>query len=205
MALDLGFRKPVPDNVFAEVMSGWGRPRAGGKEHSGLDILLPIGKPVVAMAAGQVIRVQATDNGGSAGIFIVIRHPSGISSRYIHLGRADVTLNQQVAKGQVIGLSGNTAIKNSPPHMHVDIKVPAELLPQIEAQVGKPPGGWHPLVSPWGYGVPGEPWIPVDRYSARTIEDAQKNGIPLYRGGIAKAAGVAALLLLGWGLYRLTR
>lgn len=200
---DFGFGKPV--RVRAEAMSGWGRPREG-HAHAGIDIPLPIGTPIYAMADGQAIRVQATNAGDAAGIWVGIKHASGVVSRYMHLSRADVAINQRVRKGQQIGLSGNTGIYNSGPHLHVDLKAPSGLLPAIERAAGKPANGWGPSTA-YGYGIPGEPWIPVDTYSARTVADAKANRIPLYPqihrgGGIVKLALVA---LASWAGYRLLK
>ena len=198
-----GFAKPIKGRK-SEAMSGWGRPRAG-HTHAGVDIPAPIGTPVYAMADGVAERVQPTDAGDAAGIWVGVRHPSGAMSRYMHLSRTMVAKGASVRKGQQIGLSGNTGIYNTGPHVHVDIKVPAALLPQIKAAVGAPAGGFGPMVSPYGYGVPGEPWIPVDNYAARTIAEAKANGIPLYKGAGGGVLVVAAVVGASWGLYQLLR
>jgi murein DD-endopeptidase MepM/ murein hydrolase activator NlpD len=200
---NLNLGRPV--RVRAEVMSGWGRPRTG-HVHAGIDIPLPVGTPIYAMADGTVTRVQATPDGDAGGIRIAVKHAGGIQSRYMHLSRAEVPLGARVRKGQRIGLSGNTGIHSSGPHLHADLKAPAALLPAIEAAVGKPTSGWGPLMPSYGYAIPAEPWIPVDVYNARTVADAKANGIPLYTsrsaGGIVKVALVA---VISWGVYKLLR
>lgn len=195
---DPGFQRPIRQKAVG--MSGWGRPRAG-HIHAGLDIPVPVGTPVYAMADGTAVRVQATDGGDAAGIWVGVRHGNGLVTRYMHLSRTSVALNQRVRAGQVIGYSGNTGINNSGPHLHADIKAPTALLPAIEAAGGKPSSGWGPSTA-YGVGIPAEPWIPVDEYTQRTRDDAKANGIRLYqpRSGLATVGLVA---VLAYGAYRL--
>lgn len=202
MGFDPGFGRPVPAGVRAVGMSGWGRPRPGGILHPGLDLPLPVGTPVLAMADGVAIRVQPTDDGDAGGIRIAIRHPSGLVSRYMHLSHAGVTVGQSVRKGQAIAQSGATGVGSTGPHLHVDLKAPASLLSAIASVTGIPRGGWQPELKPYGFGVPAEPWVPVDEYIKRTRDDAAANGIPLYRrrGGLLTLAVVG---VLGYGVYRL--
>jgi len=193
--------KPV--RVKAVAASGWGRPREG-HVHAGIDIPLPVGTPVYAMGDGVVIRAQATNAGDAAGIWVGIRHADGLVSRYMHLSRTDVALHQRVRRGQQIGLSGNTGIHSSGPHLHADLKAPESLLTAIAAAGGKPSTGWGPMATGYGYGIPGEPWIPVDSYASRTIADAKANGIPL-RKASSSAAQVVIFAFLGYGIWRLAR
>jgi murein DD-endopeptidase MepM/ murein hydrolase activator NlpD len=200
LGFDPGLGRPIRGK--AEAMSGWGRPREG-HSHAGIDIPVPIGTPVYAMADGQAVRVQVTNGGDAAGIWVGVKHASGLVSRYMHLSRVSVALGARVRRGQQVGLSGNTGISNSGPHLHVDLKAPSELLPAIAAAGGKPAGGWGPMVTPYGFGIPGEPWIPVDSYAARTIADARSNGLPLYTERRGQLLPVLLAVGVGYGIYRL--
>lgn len=182
MAIDFYFGRPVMPLTKAVVSSGFGRPRPSGKisnRHPGIDIPVKTGTPVLAMADGVVMRSQKTEDGADAGIFVGIQHPL-IVSRYMHLSRNLVDVGQEVRKGQVIGYSGSTGL-SSGPHLHVDLKVkdPKVLAKVIEA-VGEPVGGFIPFQERYGIGIPAEPWVPVDGYSDRTINDAKTHRIPLY-------------------------
>lgn len=205
--LDLGFSRPFPPGYVAEIGSGWPRPRASGF-HGAADLFTKTGTPVIAVAPGKVIRVQASPS-GAAGIWVGLEHDRGVVTRYMHLSKAaDLELGQRVRRGQVIGWSGDTGTASTGPHLHFDIKVPAALLPLVQATVGKPPTGWDPYQAPWGYGIPVEPWLPVDRYTQRTIDDAKRMGIPLERdrrGGLGALAGVALAGFVLWGGYTLLR
>lgn len=202
MSFDPGFGRPVPASVRAVGGSGWGRPRSGGVSHPGLDIWLPVGTPVLAMADGVAVRVQPTEDGDAGGIRVALRHPSGLVSRYMHLSRADVAVGQHVRAGQVIGLSGDTGVGSTGPHLHVDLKAPASLLPAIARAMGLATFPWGPELKPYGFAIPAEPWVPVDEYNARTRDDAAGRGIPLYRprGGAMVAVMVAGL---AYAAYRL--
>lgn len=176
----LDFGRPVPAGVRAVLGSGWANPRGTGPNrrlHRAIDIGLPIGTPILAVDEGVVTYVQSQDI-GDAGIWTAIRHPSGISSRYIHLSRTLVKVGQLVQRGERIGLSGDTASKGVP-HLHLDLRAPAAMLPAIEAAIGRPQSGWGPEMKPFGHSIPGEPFIPVDAYREIVRTEAAAMGIPL--------------------------
>jgi murein DD-endopeptidase MepM/ murein hydrolase activator NlpD len=174
VAFDLG--RPVPDDVRAIVSSGWSRPR-GDRLHRALDIPLAVGTPVLAIADGDVIRAQRTPS-GDAGIWVAVRHPSGLVSRYLHLSTANVAEGARVRRGDVIGRSGNTG-HSTGPHLHLDLRVPITLLPAIARTTGTPRTGWGPELLPYGVSIPGEPWIPVDGYDDAVATEARAAGIAL--------------------------
>ena len=93
------------------------------------DFLLPIGTPVLAARAGEV--VAAVDWFGRGGRskehkakanYVALRHAPGLYSRYYHLARASVRVRvgQRVEAGELIGCSGNSGF-SSAPHLHFDV------------------------------------------------------------------------------------
>ncbi len=108
----------------------WGEPSLLGIDgHEGYDWRLPVGTPLVAVAAGRV--VHAGDNQPFAcpilnnqivvGRSVTLEHqlPGGIVVRtiYAHMEQVDVAVGGNVAQGQQIGTSGGRgcALK---PHLH---------------------------------------------------------------------------------------
>ena len=93
---------------------------AGGTAtHEGVDLGVKSGTPVLAMADGTVI--MAAYNGGY-GNYVGLDHGKdtdghSIGSGYGHLSEIKVTQGQQVKKGDVVGLSGNTGASTGP-HLH---------------------------------------------------------------------------------------
>jgi murein DD-endopeptidase MepM/ murein hydrolase activator NlpD len=175
--MDLGFGKPVPGGLTI-IGGGWGH-GPGGK-HAGIDIRLPVGTPIVAVADGVVSRASASTDNGGMGIFAVITHPTGVVTRYLHMSQLLVATGEQVSRGQTIGLSGNTG-NSAGPHLHFDIKVLSPLvLQQIAAEVGEPPSGFEDNITGFGFGIPAEPWVPADGYDDKVVTGALANGIPLH-------------------------
>lgn len=190
--LGLDFGRPVPVDVHAIVGSGWASPRGAGatrRLHRALDFGLPIGTPVLAVDKGEVIHVHAKDI-GDAGIWLAVRHPSGITSRYIHLSRVLVQLGQIVQRGDCIALSGDTASRGIP-HLHLDLRAPAAMLPAIEAAIGRPRSGWGPEMKPFGHSIPGEPLIQVDAYRELVRTEAAAMGIPLRDPSLPRNSALA--------------
>ena len=197
-------RSDLPSGVT--VSSGWARPRDGGaRMHRSIDIPCPTGTPIRSVDSGVVIVADRSDN-SAAGKWVGVRHRTGLISRYMHFDRVDVDVDQEVGKGTVLGLSGNTGSSEGP-HLHLNLRVPEALLEEVERAVGKPRSGWESRPA-WGssYSIPAEPWVPVDDYRAIVRTEAAEQGIPLYRrryppelvaGAGALLVGVAAHLLLG--------
>ena len=91
-----------------------------GVFHKGLDIHLTKVTPVVAAFNGKVR--YAKFNKGGYGNLVIIRHLNGLETYYAHLSQIDVSENQLVQAGDVIGLGGNTGAEWSGPHLHFEVR-----------------------------------------------------------------------------------
>jgi len=174
--LHFDFGRPLPADVRAKVSSGWLESR-GNRLHRGFDISAATGTPILAIDRGEVTRAVRVDK-SDAGLWVAVRHPSGITSRYLHLSRVLVKLGQVVVRGETLGLCGATGNARGP-HLHLDLRAPEAMLPAIEGAIGKPRPGWGPEMRPFGISIPCEPWVPVDAYSKSVRRDAAEAGIPL--------------------------
>ena len=109
---------------------GWSHQDA--QNHYAVDFVAPIGTPVFAARNGTVMQVEsdfdkaglnAEKYGGRAN-YVRIVHDDGTMALYAHLreGGVLVRVGQRVARGQQIGLSGNTGF-TSGPHLHFAVQV----------------------------------------------------------------------------------
>jgi murein DD-endopeptidase MepM/ murein hydrolase activator NlpD len=110
--------------VEGTLESGFGGRRNpfGGSSyeyHEGQDIEALMGTPVVAAASGTVI-IAGCQNG--YGNVVYIDHGNGLSTRYGHLSRIDVTLGQRISRGEVIGRVGSTG-RSTGPHLHYEVRI----------------------------------------------------------------------------------
>src|SRR3954451_21061922 len=103
------------------ITSGYGPRNIGnGYEfHPGVDIGVPTGTPIRAAAAGTVTIAAPT---GGYGNFTCIDHGGGLSTCYGHQERFLVSSGQQVAQGQIIGLSDCTGYCFGP-HVHFEVRI----------------------------------------------------------------------------------
>src|SRR5262245_18889986 len=96
--------------------------------HQGLDISTEKGQPVYATADGQVASASYT---GDYGNLIVLRHDFGLSTRYGHLSRFNVTPGAAVHRGDVIGFVGSTG-RSTGSHLHYEILVSGKLINPLQ-------------------------------------------------------------------------
>jgi murein DD-endopeptidase MepM/ murein hydrolase activator NlpD len=104
------------------ISSGFGPRRAptrgASTNHNGLDIAVPGGTPIRPVWAGTVARVGYQANGG--GHYIVIRHPNGYETKYLHMQSASpLKVGDQVGNNTVIGKVGSTGGVSTGNHLDV--------------------------------------------------------------------------------------
>jgi len=85
--------------------------------HAGIDIAGNTGDPVYAAANGKVIEAERD---GTRGKYIIVEHPNGLKTWYMHLSKIDAKLNSAVKRGQKIGEVGSTG-RSTGPHLHFQI------------------------------------------------------------------------------------
>lgn len=95
-----------------------------GSYHSGVDVAMPTGTPLLAPADGVVI--LATSRPFTLeGNLLMIDHGMGLNSAFLHLSEIDVREGESVRRGQPIGRIGATG-RTTGPHMHWGMKWNAE-------------------------------------------------------------------------------
>jgi murein DD-endopeptidase MepM/ murein hydrolase activator NlpD/Flp pilus assembly pilin Flp len=87
--------------------------------HHAIDIAAPLGVPIRAAAAGEVVKAGYTEYPGY-GRMIVIRHANGVQTLYGHLSASYVHVGEHVARGEVIGRMGSTG-RSTGSHLHFEV------------------------------------------------------------------------------------
>jgi murein DD-endopeptidase MepM/ murein hydrolase activator NlpD len=112
---------------FGALRHGIDRPECG-RGHCGVDLHGPRGRPIIAVSAGTVVRVERRRDGGDgmSGRFVKIRHEDGTYTTYMHLdsivGGLDV--GDRVQQAQYIGKLGSTGVAPDAPHLHFGLEIP---------------------------------------------------------------------------------
>ena len=104
--------------VSGRVISDFGATANGGR-NDGINIAAPLGAPIHASAAGTV--TYAGDELKNYGNLVLVKHAGGFTTAYAHAERLVVSRGDFVAKGQVIGYSGQTGDVTSP-QLHFEIR-----------------------------------------------------------------------------------
>lgn len=100
--------------------------------HAGLDLAGAHGEPILAAAAGRVVRA---DRFGAYGLTVDIDHGRGVLTRYAHLSSIRVRTGERVAMGQQIGGMGSTG-RSTGTHLHYEVRIdgqPVDPRPFIES------------------------------------------------------------------------
>lgn len=110
-----------PVNKESRLTSGYGYredPFTGKRAfHGGIDLAVSENTEVVSCGSGKIVKAGHNRTNGN---FIIIDHRNKYKSYYGHLSQLLVKKDDEVKKGQVIGLSGNTGMSTGP-HLHFQI------------------------------------------------------------------------------------
>ena len=104
-----------------------------GKNHEGIDMAAPIGTPVLAAAAGDVI--YAGDHVRGYGNMVVVKHEGDLVTVYAHNSLLLVHTGDRVTVGQEIARVGDTG-RSTAPHLHFEVRrgeTPQDPMPFLPA------------------------------------------------------------------------
>jgi len=104
--------------VSGRVISDFGATATGG-HNDGINIATSQGAPIHASASGTV--TYAGDELKDYGNLVLVKHAGGFTTAYAHAERLVVQKGDFVARGQVIGYSGQTG-DVSTPQLHFEIR-----------------------------------------------------------------------------------
>jgi len=116
-AIGTGYFQWPADNHYLSGNDFW-------SGHLGIDIADGEGGAVYAADSGVVTMAQGGWNYGYGNV-IMIDHGNGFVTLYAHLSQINVSRCQSVAKGQLIGLAGNTG-NSFGAHLHFEIRFNGE-------------------------------------------------------------------------------
>jgi hypothetical protein len=175
-------RMPIRDTrVFGAERAG-DRPIECRKGHCGVDLGGEIwGEQVHAVHDGIIDRVRRDPNEQHGGHYVRIAHRNGtVFTQYFHLAAIArwVQVGVPVKAGDIIGLLGDTGVKESSAHLHFTVSVrPAENL--VEEYIDP-----EPRVALWPLR------IPLEDSPIELVSTAGRVGVPL---GGAPVGGLPAL------------
>jgi murein DD-endopeptidase MepM/ murein hydrolase activator NlpD len=111
--------------------------------HNGVDFAVPVGTPVYATHDG-VIQFSQVDSSDSLTISVDSLDGT-IRTLNCHMSTTKVVVGQQVRRGDLIGLSGNTGRYTTGPHLH------HEIIELTSGHVTNPGNGFNGAVNNFNY------------------------------------------------------
>jgi RHS repeat-associated protein len=136
---NFGQIRELQPSVVASAGGEYGAARSGGRPHRGVDIIAPVGTPLVAAFSGRVLEIKQVGDKDSKGkpnklgLTVVVAAKDGTIAMYAHMKSVDVEAGDRVKEGQTLGEAGRTGnvMKAQPAaedHVHF----------QMQANSGKP-------------------------------------------------------------------
>ena len=121
--------------VVGPITQPFGVPELGvGAPHTGVDIGVSVGTPVLAAASGMV-SFAGGDPSSGYGYYAIVDNGGGVSTLYAHLALPPLLhVSQFLAQGGLVGLSGSTGFSTGP-HLHFEVRLngtpvnPMKILP----------------------------------------------------------------------------
>lgn len=104
-------RSPVP---HARVTQSFGA--SGG--HTGVDLAAQPGTAILAPLEGTVVSTEKDEKRGQV---VVVRHRSGLETRYHHLDGVAVKTGDRVSQGDPLGTVGSSGVVTGP-HVHFEVR-----------------------------------------------------------------------------------
>ena len=121
-----GMMWPVSSRIITAYFHDPDYPYRHIFEHNAIDIAIPQGTPIRSAESGYVAKVR--DGGKTGYSYIMIIHPDGLSTVYGHINQINISVDQYISKGQVIGYSGGLPGTNGAgpfstgPHLHLEVR-----------------------------------------------------------------------------------
>jgi murein DD-endopeptidase MepM/ murein hydrolase activator NlpD len=109
---------PLAWPVQAAISSRFGTRE--GRPHEGIDLAVGDGTEVRAAAAGRVVYAGSGVRG--YGNLVVVQHADGLTTLYAHNSQLLVAEGAEVARGEVISLSGHSG-RATAPHLHFEVRM----------------------------------------------------------------------------------
>jgi len=88
--------------------------------HHGMDFKANTGTPIYATADG-IVEFSGHHKTSGYGNLIILQHSLGFKTYYGHLSKLNVKTRRWVARGELIGWSGNTGVSTGP-HLHYEVR-----------------------------------------------------------------------------------
>ncbi len=127
----------------------FGAKRRGSRHHAGIDLLAPLGSPVVAARSGWATTGYKRYGYGH---FVTITHPDGSETLYAHLARVDVENGQWVWQDQQLGTVGKTGnaghYRGILPHLHFEVRIDGEAVNPLPLLAATPAPPWRTVRAP---------------------------------------------------------
>jgi murein DD-endopeptidase MepM/ murein hydrolase activator NlpD len=105
--------------------------------HNAIDYKLGVGTPVLAAADGTVVSRNDAEGG------LILDHDNGYRTLYWHLDVIQVSVGQDVVRGQQVAQSGSKGVATSP-HLHFGLRL------TDGSKDVDPYGWWGSSTDPWG-------------------------------------------------------
>ena len=121
-----GLMWPVASRIITAYFHDQSYPYRYLFEHNAVDLATSQGTPIRAAESGYVAKVR--DGGQNGYSYLMIIHPDNLSTVYGHINQINISTDQFISKGQIIGYSGGlpgtrgAGPFSTGPHLHFEVR-----------------------------------------------------------------------------------
>jgi murein DD-endopeptidase MepM/ murein hydrolase activator NlpD len=114
--------QPISNKDLKRMSSGFGKRvhpiYKTVRFHWGNDFTAPVGTDIYSTGKGKILVAEESRSG--YGYHVIVDHGYGYQTLYAHMSKILVKKGQEINRGEILGLVGNTGL-SSAPHLHYEV------------------------------------------------------------------------------------
>jgi hypothetical protein len=163
--------------------------------HTGVDVAMPIGTELHAIADGVITKVDVTGT-TTLGRMVRVKLEDGTDVIYGHLSRVNVKTGDHVDAGDLVGLSGNTG-RSTGPHVHIQMVTDGANIDPVSYVAAAEPHGIMDRINGFADWFIGKETELLVKPATNTLADLARHALDIINANSAEIITFAIIVCAG--------